>query len=63
MMEELANPSEERPKQTFKIPLDNAGPVKHARRTGLKRNVYARVEVLDLFFGRIKMHGELLVKK
>lgn len=29
----------------------------------LEANIYARVEVLNLFFGRIKMHGELLVKK
>jgi hypothetical protein len=36
-MEELANLSEEPLKQTLKIPLDNAGPVKHARGMGLKR--------------------------
>lgn len=29
----------------------------------LEADVYARVEVLDLFFGRRKMHSEMLVKK
>jgi hypothetical protein len=37
MMEELANPSEEPSKQTLKILLDNAGPIKHARGMGLKQ--------------------------
>jgi hypothetical protein len=63
MMKELANPSEEPQKQTLKILLDNPGPVKHARWNWLEANVYARVEVLDVFFGRRKMHSELLVKK
>jgi hypothetical protein len=47
----------------LKIFLDNAGPVKHARWNWLEANVYARVEVLDFFFGRRKMHSELLVEK
>jgi hypothetical protein len=62
-MKELAKPREESSKQTLKMLLDNTGPVKHARWNGLEANVYARVEVLDVFFGRRKMHSELLVKK